>query len=364
MKNYEINHFRAKPVCDCHIHPHVALPLDQSVEIYHTIMEHTNCDRIALQALPSYIISNNYETLYFKSVINGVYADLGLLHHFDERDTAAYYLEQAKTCRAMGCDGFKMLEGKPDYRQKLAKPLDDKCFDGFYGYAEENAIPVLMHLGDPREFWDIERIPKWALERGWLYDDKFVHFDDQVKEIEGILNKFPKLNLILAHFFFTSDDIDYAYSFMERYENACFDLTPGSEMYTNFNEKSDEWKQFFIKYADRILYGTDIYNWSYDKNNPEARFGRAVNLERGFLESREPFFSGWFQNTFEHPFGLEDDVLDKIYRDNFIRLFGAEPRELDKELIVAEARKFMNEHSLDELQTANMQQIITELSQD
>ncbi len=362
MKNYEINHFRSKPLCDCHIHLHMPLPLDRTEDIYRAVMEHMNYERIALQALPSYSYTTNYEALYFKSRLNGVYAGLGLFHHFDERDTAAYYLEHAKTCRAMGCDGFKMLEGKPDYRKQIAKPLDDKSFDLFYGYAEENAIPVLIHLGDPREFWDIERIPKWALERGWLYDDSFVHFDNQVKEIEGILNKFPKLHLILAHFFFTSDDIEYAHSFMERYENACFDLTPGSEMYTNFNEKSDEWKQFFIKYADRILYGTDIYNWTYE-GSPEGRFSRAVNLERGFLESREPFFSSWFQKEMAHPFGLDDDVLDKICHDNFVRLYGAAPRELDKELIVAETRKLMSGHELDELQTANMQQIIDHFSQ-
>lgn len=362
MKNYELNHFRPQPLCDCHVHPHMPLPLDRSVEIYRTVMEHTNCERIALQCLPDHDVTDNYKAFYFKSKINGVYVGSGLFHHFDERDTREYYLEQAKTCRAMGCDGFKMLEGKPDYRKRLGKPLDDPSLDGFYGYAEENEIHVLMHLGDPREFWDINRIPKWALERGWLYDDSFVHFDNQVKEIEGILNKFPKLHLTLAHFFFTSDNIDYAYSFMERYENACFDLTPGSEMYRNFNERSDEWKQFFIKYADRILYGTDIYNWTFDANNPEGRFGRAPSLERGFLESREPFFSGWFQKTFEHPFGLEDDVLDKIYHDNFIRLYGAEPRPMDAERIVAETRKFMQEHTLDELQTANMQQVIDHFS--
>lgn len=363
MKNYEMHGFRPQPLCDCHMHPHVPLPLDRSVEIYRAVMEHTNCDRIALQGLPYHDLSDNYKVYYFKSVIEGVYACPGLFHHHDERDTYDFYLEHIKTLHEMGCDGFKMLEGKPNCRKELGKPLDDPSFDGFYSYAEEHALPIVMHLGDPREFWDIERIPKWALERGWLYDDSYVHFDNLVKEVEGILNKFPKLCLVLAHFFFTSDDIDYAYSFMERYENACFDLTPGSEMYKNFNDKSDEWRAFFIKYADRILYGTDIYNWTFDENNPEGRFGRQPSLVRGFLESREPFFSGWFQKTFEHPFGLEDAVLDKIYRGNFIRLFGEKPRAMDAELIVAETRKFMSEYTLDEQQTANMLQVIDHFSQ-
>ncbi len=362
MKNYEINHFRSDPICDAHMHCHVPLPLDRSIEIYRTVMEHMNYERIALQALPSYSVASNYEALYSKSQLDNVYAGLGLFHHFDERDTAAHYLEHAKTCRAMGCDGFKMLEGKPDYRKQLGKPLDDKSFDGFYGYAEENAIPVLMHFADPRYYWDPAQWTDYMIKVGWNYDDTFVSFEDQLKEVEGILNKFPKLNLIIAHFAFVADDFDYAHSLLSRYENVCFDLTPGSSMFKHFNNRSDDWKQFFIEHSDRILFGTDIYNWTLDGQNPEARYGRAVNLVRGFLESREPFYAGWFKETMEHPFGLDDTILDKIYHDNFVRLYGNKPRELDKELIVAEVRKLMQTHALTDLETANMQQIIAEFS--
>ncbi|MBE6778431.1 MAG: hypothetical protein E7541_03505 [Ruminococcaceae bacterium] len=358
MKNYEVNHYREKPVNDLHVHVHVSRPLADTVATYREIMEHMNYDRMAIQALPSHDVTDLYKALYCKAVIPGVYAFGGLYHHMDDRDTAENYRRQAEACYAMGCDGFKMLEGKPDYRKELGKPLDDPSLWEFYAFAEEKELPILMHLGDPREFWDRERIPQWALERGWLYDDSFVPFEQTVREVEGILEKFPRLHLTLAHFFFTSDDPDYAASFMERFPNACFDLTPGCEMYTNFSQNSGWWREFFLKYADRILYGTDIYNWTADGRTTENRYAHAVNLQRQFLERTEPFTAYWPRETFEHPFGLPEEVLDKIYYDNFIRLCGAKPRPIDPARIRQEARQFMATYELDDVQTANMNVIL------
>ena len=358
MKNYELHHYRSHPVNDMHIHIHVSRPLADTVATYREVMEHMNYDRIAIQSLPNHDITDSYKALYCKSVIPNAYAFGALIHHFDERDTAAEYRRQAETCYAMGCDGFKMLEGKPDYRKKLGKPLDDPSLWEFYAYAEEMALPILMHLGDPREFWDRERIPQWALDRGWLYDDSFVHFDQTVKEVEGILEKFPRLHLTLAHFFFTSDNPDYAAYFMERFPNATLDLTPGCEMYTNFSKNSAWWREFFLQYNERILYGTDIYNWTADGRTTESRYAHAVNLQRQFLERTEPFTAYWPQETFEHPFGLPDAALDNIYYNNFIRLCGKQPRAVDGARIRKECLQFVETTALDAIQRANMQVII------
>lgn len=358
MKNFELHNYRAKPVCDMHLHLHVESTLEESVNVFNKVKEHFNCEKMALQSIPYFDIIDNYKALYFKSQIDNLYADLGLMHNYDERDTEDYYLAQAEIMYAMGCDGFKLFEGKPEFRKELNRPLNDKVFDKFYAFAEEKQLPVVMHFGDPREFWDIEKIPKWALERGWLYDESFAHFDAVKKEVEGILEKFPKLNLIVAHFFFTSDDLEYANEFMSKFENACFDLTPGTEMYFNFNDKHNEWKEFFTKYADRILYGTDIYNWHQENLTVEEKYSHAVNLERSFLEKNEAFTDKWTSRELDKPFGFDDEILDKIYHDNFIRLFGEKPRSLNPELIVAETKKALEKYELNKLETENMKKII------
>lgn len=355
MKNQQINNFRNKPVCDGHFHPHERISLDETVSIYKRAFDYFELDKVAVQCLPSYSKVNNYEALYLKNVFPNVYINCGLLHG----ETFEPYEIQAKKLFDMGCDGFKMLEGKPDYRKQLGKPLDHPSFDKFYAFLEQNKLPLLLHYGDPREFWDKDKIPKWALERGWLYDSSFVHFDEGQKEIERVLEKFPKLHLILAHFFFTSDNYDYAVNLMEKCQNVFLDLTPGTEMYFNF-EQDSRWRDFFIKYADRILYGTDTYNWQRDERTYEDQFGHAVNLVRGFLERKEPFFDNWTQRELKKPFGLPNEVLDKIYCENFVRLYGKKPRKLENSLLKAECEKAVS-WDISQIEKENISKIIKEI---
>lgn len=54
-------------------------------------------------------------------------------------------------------------------------------------------------------------------------------------------------------------------------------------MYWNFGRRPDDWRAFFLKYQDRIIYGTDNMNL-YDAR--EIENARITNdLQRGFLMS-------------------------------------------------------------------------------
>ncbi len=83
MKNFELNSYRENLICDGHIHPHVKLALKDSAEIFKRVLNHFNYQNFAIQALPSYSVTNN-------------------------------------------------LEGKPDYRKRLGKPLDHPSFGAFF----------------------------------------------------------------------------------------------------------------------------------------------------------------------------------------------------------------------------------------
>ena len=105
------------------------------------------------------------------------------------------------------------------------------------------------------------------IERGWCYAGKgFESYEDLHRETLELLDKHPKLNAILAHFFFLSDDMAEAERIMEKYPNVYFDITPGTEMYENFAKYTDSWREFFIKYQERIIFGTDADDGSYLEN--------------------------------------------------------------------------------------------------
>lgn len=356
MNNPEINSYDLRPLWDEHIHTHEPYPVDQTVEIFKALMQHFNYEKIVLNALPSYGYADSFKALYVKSQIPGVYVNAGLSHYHDERDNAEAFLEQAKAFYAMGCDGFKMLEGKPDTRKADGIPLDSPVYDKFYGFLQENNLPLLMHLGDPWEFWDIDNIPKWALERGWLYDETFVPLEGLRAEVEGFLTKFPRLKLTLAHFYFMSHDYDYAVDFMERFPNVCIDITPGSEMYVNFETDLPKWKAFFEKYADRILYGSDRYNHYVPEEELEVNRCHAINMVRSFLE-KENFFCVWKDRKMSG-FALSKDVTDKIYYKNAERIYGTTPRSVNMELLKQGAKKCLETDELSALDRQNLETIL------
>ena len=73
----------------------------------------------------------------------------------------------------VGFDGVKILDGKPKMRKNLGRRLDDPIFDPLYAFLQEHDIPVTMHLGDPPEFWDINKISEYALKVGWYCDETY-----------------------------------------------------------------------------------------------------------------------------------------------------------------------------------------------
>jgi hypothetical protein len=67
---------------------------------------------------------------------------------------------------AMGCDGVKEIEGKPDMRKTLPiPPFDSPAYAPYWECLEETEMPVIFHVNDPAEFWDAARVPEWARQR-------------------------------------------------------------------------------------------------------------------------------------------------------------------------------------------------------
>ncbi len=337
LSNCASHGWRDLPICDSHMHLDNESPVDLTVDTFRGLSRWFGTERIVLNALceasRTSDPSDNLKTLYTKDILNKegnvkAYAFLSRFHFHDGRDTREGYARQARQLYRLGADGFKVLDGKPKLRKRLGLRLDDPLFDGFWSFAEENALPVTMHLGDPAEFWDITKCSAYAVKVGWYCDETFPTLDDLRGEVEGILAKFPALKLTLAHFYFRSEDLDACASFFERHPNAAFDLTPGGEMYAGFSKRPDDWKAFFSTYRDRILFGTDTYNTPHGETDEdyERIAGHRYNLVRRMLETTEPFEDRDYGTL--TPLGLPDDVLRPIYRDNLIARAG-EPRPVN-----------------------------------
>jgi predicted TIM-barrel fold metal-dependent hydrolase len=234
----------------------------------------------------------------------------------------------------LGADGLKLINGKPNVRKEAGIALDSVIYDDFFARVEERQFPILWHVNDPEEFWDPAEAPEWAKGPGWLYDDSFPTNESLYQECERVLARHPKLKVIFAHFYFLSDFLDRAAALLECYPNVTFDLAPGIEMLHNFSKRPEAAREFFLKYQDRILFGTDF--------SPRFLLSR-IWVVRNFLETEESFHVPTDDNLFwpDHRtmirgIKLPEEALRRIYADNFRRMVSVQPKPLSMPLVMAE----------------------------
>ena len=274
---------------------------------------------------------------------------VSLVKNLSEEDLCFLYGEHladyASQILAAGCDGIKLLEGKPQMRKTMPIPdFDLPCWEPFWAYAEKEAVPMLWHVNDPETNWCANPSP-WLKRQGWWYDDSFINNEVQYAQVFRVLQRHPNLKIIFAHFLFFSAQLDRLDDLMTRYPNLMVDLTPGIEMYENFSADYDRAKAFFEKYHDRIAYGTDIGGRCILTNEGEP-FNEQENLLRprlvqrfltmrgeetieadgNFLHDRAPFLM--------RGFALPEDRREEIFSGNIRSFLGGDPKTVNAEEVL------------------------------
>ncbi len=270
----------------------------------------------------------------------------------DREHCGAHFARYLDTLAGMGCDGVKMIEGKPDMRKQLPVPdFDSPAYAPYWEKMEEKGLPLVFHVNDPEEFWDEQLIPGWARKEGWFYGDgSYVNNEAQYTQVLNVLRRHPGLKVIFAHFFFLSNQLERLAGYLDEFPGMNIDLTPGIEMYFHFSRQPERAREFFLKYKDRIVFGTDIGakallatpDLGIEPDESRAR----VQVVRGFLECDGPYkldlSSGYLFGKFGGDLKgicLPADALEKIYHGNFERLAGAAPRPVNPAAVAAECER-------------------------
>ncbi len=266
----------------------------------------------------------------------------GLHHHLPGASEADKDLaRQARVLIEAGCDGIKMLEGKPSARKHIRLRLNDPVFDGFYDYMQSQGRPILSHSCDPTVCWDKRNCPEAFRKCGYYYaDDPFIAEKDIRGEVESVLKKFPRLKMIMAHFYFISTDIAAARRFLDEHPNTLVDLTPGGDMYVEFAKNPGIWREFFTAYQDRIVLGTDNSYPDVESIYPnlegkpvDHRKGRKLALILKFLATDQT--DTMFEDDDIRGLALERPAVEKIIGGNFLRVAGRNPVLLKQEQCIA-----------------------------
>lgn len=334
---------KAEDIVDAHVH----MRNTATKEPLLSICKATGIGRMALVSIQNPEAGTGLpQSLYMKSrhpACFYVFAGLNHAEWLSGGKVAAPGLpEQVDAIIRMGCDGIKMIEGKPSSRQRMNVPVTDPYFSEYWGRVEELGLPIVWHVNDPEEFWDEQKIPDWARQRNWGYGPTDVQKEELYAEVDEVLAKHFKLKVIFGHFYFLSADLRRAARFLDEHPTVHFDLAPGIELLHNISKDPEAGREFFLKYADRIVFGTDI---SSDMSMEQGLIRAGIVFR--WLESDDTFgvpteadsLLGPGEDGIIRGMCLPSDALAKIYRENFVRLAGGEPRRLDLEACVQECER-------------------------
>ncbi len=227
-------------------------------------------------------------------------------------------LTEARRHGACGLKVFKQLG--LGYRNPDGSliAIDDPRWDPIWAACGRLGMPVLIHTADPAAFFqpidetnerweELHRHPEWSFPA-----DRFPSRRQLLEARNRVIERHPDTHFIAAHVANNPEDLAQVAQWLDQYPNMSVELASrigelGRQPYTA--------RKFFLKYPDRILFGTDG-PW------PETR----IQLYWRFLETYDEYFpysekpfppQGFWQI---YGIGLPDEVLRKVYYEHALRL--------------------------------------------
>lgn len=204
-----------------------------------------------------------------------------------------------------------------DQHGKLAD-VDDERLSPIWQTAGELGLPVLIHVADPVAFFDPidetnERWEEVGAHPDWAFTSPpFPPFLHILEGFKNLVTRHASTVFIGAHMGCYAENLEWVGQMLEACPNYYIDISArfgeiGRQPYTARN--------FFIRYQDRILYGSDF--------SPKLE---AYRLSYRLLETDDEYFNysvgeiprqGRF---YAYGLRLPDDVLRKIYRENAAKI--------------------------------------------
>jgi uncharacterized protein len=216
-----------------------------------------------------------------------------------------------------GAQGLKLFKNfGMTLRDKNGKriPADDARFHKAFEVCAKYKAPVLIHTADPKPFWD----PWDKNNERWLELKEFPgrrrsaekdgSWEELMTESERLFRAHPKTNFISAHLRWYGNDLAELGRQMDSMPNLYTDI---AAVIAELGRQPRFAKAFLTKYADRVLFGKDV--WAPVEYYTYFRV----------LESSDEYFEYYRRrHAFWKMYGLDlpDDVLKKLYYKNALRI--------------------------------------------
>ncbi len=231
-------------------------------------------------------------------------------------------MAELERCQKAGATGVGELSDKGRglgaTTNTLGMHLDDPRIDPILEKCADLRLPINIHVGEDKWMYEPMDQTNDGLMNGWKWrvalDPGVLGHDEVVDTLERAVKKHPRTIFVACHFANCCSDLNHLGAMLDHYPNLYADI---GARYAEISPIPRFVSEFFKRYQDRLLYGTDM--------DPDPEMYRVTFR---LLESAdEHFYPAYFRKYHwpMHAFALPDGVLRKVYRDNALRLFA--PKE-------------------------------------
>jgi predicted TIM-barrel fold metal-dependent hydrolase len=194
--------------------------------------------------------------------------------------------------------------------------VDDERLAPIFDKAGQLGIPVMVHIGDPEAFFlpidaHNERYEELAAHPDWsFYGVKFSKHE-LLDQRDRVFRRHPGTTFVAAHVAENGEDLQRVSALLDANPNVLVDISARA---SELGRQPYSARKFFLRFADRILFGTDLV--------PEVEMYR---LYYRFLETADEYFEYPTHASRQgrwniYGMDLPEDVLRKVYRENALRL--------------------------------------------
>ena len=183
--------------------------------------------------------------------------------------------------------------------------INDKYFDPTYKKMDEIKMPLTS----------------WHIEGNWIETGGG---KKQLANLKDVMTRYPKLVVVHAHMGVQRwSSLKEQSEVMDKFPNYYRDISVTIQH--AYKEDYNELRNFFIKYADRLLYGTDKMEIATTQDLNQIT--RLYKTQFEFYETSNMILTKYAgktdENTPEYTKGLNlpKEVLEKIYYKNIVRIY-------------------------------------------
>lgn len=232
----------------------------------------------------------------------------------DQPGFAARAIAELDRAVAAGARGIGELSDKGGgLRGSGGMHVDDPRMDPILEKIADLGLPVNIHVAEDQWMYEpmdhtndgLMNSYKWKVTPG----PTVLGHDEVIDTLERAVKKHPRVTFIACHFANTTADLSRLARMLDAYPNLYADIA------ARFGETAPiprTMARFYTRYQDRLLYGTDM--------------GTDADMYRSTFRILETEDEHFYLETLRlyhwpyHGFGLPDEILRKVYRENARRI--------------------------------------------